>query len=44
MANTVSMDMSIGREVTVDVDALWEETEDNDAELVEWSAACSWAE
>jgi hypothetical protein len=43
-ATTVSIDISIGRDATVDADAVCDAMDDKDAVLVEWRAECSWAE
>lgn len=43
-AAIVSIEMSSGSEVTVEVAALGGLMEDNEAALVEWRAECSWAE
>jgi hypothetical protein len=43
-ATTVSIDISIGSDATVDVAALCDEMDDKEAVLVEWRAECSWAE
>ena len=43
-AMIVSIEISSGSEATVDVVALDDLMEDNDAVLVEWRAECSWAE
>jgi hypothetical protein len=43
-ATTVSIEISIGREATVDAAAVCDAMGDKDAVLVEWRAECSWAE
>jgi len=42
-ATMVSIDMSMGSDVTVDAAAVCEAMDDNDG-LVAWRAECSWAE
>lgn len=44
IAMMVSMEMSIGRAATAEIDGPWDVSEDSDAVLVEWRAECSWAE
>ncbi len=43
-AKTVSIEISIGSEATVDAAAACDAMDDKDAVLVEWRAECSWAE
>jgi hypothetical protein len=43
-ATAVSIDISIGSEVTVDAAVECDAMDDKDAVLVEWRAECSWAE
>jgi hypothetical protein len=43
-ATTVSIEISIGSDATVDVAAVCDEIDDKEAALIEWRAECSWAE